>query len=163
MSDSEVEIRDAVAGDVPAVHRLIGELAEYEKLRDQMTAAESDLQAALFGEAPAAGCLVAEVNGSIVGFALYFRNYSTFVGRQGLYLEDLFVAREQRGRGIGKRLLAALARKAVELDCRRVDWAVLDWNEPAIGFYRRIGATVMPDWRIVRLEGDAIAELASEA
>ena len=163
---TDIRIAPARREDVPAILRLIEALAEYEKLTHQMVATEADLREAIFGERPSVEVVLAcaEAPGTAstpVGFALFFHNFSTFLGRPGLYLEDLFVVPEWRGRGVGRRLLAHLARLAVERNCGRMEWSVLDWNEPAIGFYRRLGASVMEDWRICRLTGDALNRVAS--
>ena len=146
---------------MPVVLRLITALGEYEKLAHEVVATEGDIRAALFGERPAAEVVIAWAGDEPVGFALFFHNFSTFLGRRGLYLEDLFVVPEWRARGIGRRLLAHLARIAVERQCGRMEWSVLDWNDPAIGFYRRIGAVVMDDWRICRLTRESLTQLAS--
>lgn len=154
-------IRPARADDSPAIAALIRELAAYERLEAEARATAADIARHLFGAHPAAEALIAEVGGEPVGFALFFTNFSTFVGRPGLYLEDLFVRPEHRGRGLGRALLAAIARLAVERGCGRVDWAVLDWNEPSIGFYRSLGANPMDDWTVFRLAGPALADLAA--
>ena len=146
--------------DVPIVLSLIAALADYEKLSHEVVATEADLRRWLFGERPAAEVVIAWTGDRAVGFALFFHNFSTFLGRPGLYLEDLFVIPDWRGQGIGRRLLAHLAALAVERGCGRLEWSVLDWNTPAIGFYRRLGAVVMDDWRICRVTGDALATLA---
>ena len=156
-----LSIRPATIDDVPLIRALIGELAEYERLADAAVATDADLRAQLFGERPAAEVLIGEVDGEPAGFALFFHNFSTFLGKRGLYLEDLFVRPAHRGSGLGKHLMAALARIAVQRDCGRFEWSVLDWNEPAIGFYRRIGATGMDEWTVQRLEGAALHALAS--
>ncbi len=140
---------------------LIRALAEYERLLDEVVAQEEDIARALAGEAPAVRALLAEVSGEPVGFALYFLNFSTFLGRQGVYLEDLFVLPDRRGGGVGRRLMEALAREARDRGAQRMDWAVLEWNEPAIGFYRRLGAAPLADWRGWRLEGPALDQLAA--
>jgi len=140
---------------------LIRALAEYERLLDEVVAQEEDIARALAGEAPAVRALLAEVSGEPVGFALYFLNFSTFLGRQGVYLEDLFVLPDRRGAGVGRRLMEALAREARDRGAQRMDWAVLEWNEPAIGFYRRLGAAPLADWRAWRLEGPALERLAA--
>ena len=139
---------------------MIRALAEYEKLAHLCVGTEQDLQDALFGRAPAAEVLIARVGGEPAGFALFFHTFSTFLARRGLWLEDLFVYPGHRGAGIGRALLQALAAIARERRCGRFEWAVLDWNTPAIAFYERLGATVMPDWRIVRVTGDALDRLA---
>ncbi|CAN0619484.1 diamine N-acetyltransferase [Burkholderia multivorans] len=153
-------IRAAEARDVGAILALMRELADFEKLTHLFVATEDDLADALFGPRPSAEALVAERDGAIVGYALFFHNYSTFLGRRGLYLEDLYVQPSQRGTGLGTAMLKRLAALAVERRCGRFEWSVLDWNQPAIDFYQKMGATVMPDWRIVRVTGDALATLA---
>jgi GNAT superfamily N-acetyltransferase len=147
--------------DVPLILRLITALAEYERLAHQLVATEAALQETLFGTHPAAEVVIAYVDDVPAGFALWFHNYSTFLARPGLYLEDLFVLPECRGHGVGRRLLTHLASVAVERRCGRMEWSVLDWNEQAIGFYRKLGATVMEDWRICRLTGDTLAALGA--
>jgi GNAT superfamily N-acetyltransferase len=154
-------LRPATPADVPLVLRLIEGLAEYERLRDQCVATEAALHASLFGPRPEAEVVVAELDGEAAGFALFFHNYSTFLARRGLYLEDLFVWPHLRGRGVGKALLVHLARLAVERGCGRFEWAVLDWNESAIGFYRSLGAEPMDDWTVMRVHGDALTRLAA--
>ena len=156
-----LSIRPATVDDVPLVRALIGELAEYERLADAAVATDADLREQLFGAHPAAEVLIGEVDGEAAGFALFFHNFSTFLGKRGLYLEDLFVRPAARGAGLGKHLMAALARIAVQRDCGRFEWSVLDWNAPAIGFYRRIGAVGMDEWTVQRLEGEALHALAS--
>jgi GNAT superfamily N-acetyltransferase len=153
-------IRAAHEADVPLIDRFIRELAEYEKLSHAVVATEEQLRRTLFGEKRFAEVLIAEEDAAPVGFALYFFNYSTFMGKPGLYLEDLFVKPETRGRGYGKALLARLAAIARERDCGRFEWAVLDWNEPAIGFYRSVGARPCDEWTVYRVTGDALEELA---
>ena len=152
--------RFATAEDVPVVLALIRELAEYERMSDLVVASEDLLRESLFGNRRAAEVLIAEERGEPLAFALFFHNFSTFLGRPGIYLEDIYVRPAARGRGIGKALLERLARIAVERDCGRMEWSVLDWNEPAIGFYRRLGAVAMDEWTVFRLTGDAIADLA---
>lgn len=154
-------IRDAVASDAPEILRFIRALAEYEKLLDQVHATEDSLRRALFGERPFAHAILASWNGVPAGFALYFFNFSTFLGKPGLYLEDLFVLPELRGHGIGKALLVELARRAQAIGCGRMEWAVLDWNAPAIRFYESLGARGIDEWRIFRLTGDGIGKLAA--
>ncbi|MCP3706700.1 GNAT family N-acetyltransferase [Paraburkholderia sp. CNPSo 3274] len=154
-------IRPATAADVGAMHALMYELAEFEKLTHLFTGTADGLADALFGARPAAEALVAEDAGRIVGYALFFHNYSTFLSRRGLYLEDLYVQPSQRGTGLGTAMLRALAAIAVERGCARFEWTVLDWNAPAIGFYEKLGATVLPDWRVVRMTGDALDKLAA--
>ncbi len=156
-----LSIRPASIDDVPLIRALIAELAEYERLADAAVATDDDLRAQLFGAQPAAEVLIGEVDGQAAGFALFFHNFSTFLGKRGLYLEDLFVRPAFRGTGLGKHLMAALARIAVQRDCGRFEWSVLDWNAPAIGFYRRIGAVGMHEWTVQRLEGEALHALAS--
>jgi GNAT superfamily N-acetyltransferase len=153
-------IRAAVPTDVPTIARLIRGLAEYEKLVHAFVLKEEDLHKHLFGPRPFAEVLIAEDAGRAVGFALFFHNYSTFRGQPGLYLEDLFVEPEHRGKGHGKALLLALARLAVERRCGRVEWAVLNWNEPSIQFYKKIGAVPMQDWTTYRLADDALLAAA---
>jgi GNAT superfamily N-acetyltransferase len=154
-------IRPATPPDVPAIHAMIAALAEFERLTHLCVATEADLAAALFAARPAAEVLLAECDGQPAGFALFFHNYSTFVGRRGLWLEDLFVLPAYRRRGCAQALLRTLAAIAVERGCGRFEWAVLDWNAGAIDFYRGLGATVLPDWRIVRVVGPALAALAT--
>lgn len=163
MPDRPIEIRPATASDVPLVLSLIRGLAEYEKLSHACVATEAGLRDSLFGPRPYAEVLIASVGGSPAGFVLYFHNYSTFLAKPGLYLEDLFVLPDHRRRGVGRALLVRLARIARERGCGRVEWAVLDWNEPAINFYRRIGADVLPDWRICRVTVEGIDRLADGA
>ena len=161
MNDALVTIRPATVDDVALIAQLIRELAEYERLADAAVATEDGLREQLFGERPAAEVLIAEADGEPVGFALFFHTFSTFLGKRGLYLEDLFVRPDFRGLGLGKHLMAALARIAVRRDCGRFEWSVLDWNAPSIAFYRKLGATGMDEWTVQRLEGDALHALAS--
>ena len=156
-----MSLRRAVRADVPEILRLIKALAEYEKLSHEVVATEAALAQTLFGARPTAEVLLAEEGGRAVGFALFFQNYSTFLARPGIYLEDLFVEPALRGRGIGKALLQAVARLAVERGCGRFEWAVLDWNAPAIGFYESLGARPMNDWTVMRLSGEALRRLGS--
>lgn len=149
-------LRPAEQTDVEAIVGLIRGLAEFENLTHLLKVTPEKLRLHLFGSRPAAEAVVAEADGEVVGFALFFTNFSTFLAQPGLYLEDLFVAPSHRGRGIGEALLTRLAQLAVERDYGRFEWSVLDWNENAIRFYRRMGATVMPDWRICRIAGDAL-------
>jgi GNAT superfamily N-acetyltransferase len=158
-----IEIRAAVSDDVPAILAFIRELASYERLEDRVVATETGLRETLFGPRPYADVLMAIDGGVPIGFALFFHNYSTFMGRPGIYLEDLYVREPARGRGVGKALLARIARLAVERNCGRLEWAVLDWNEPALGFYRRLGAEPMADWTVFRLTGPALAAVADLA
>jgi GNAT superfamily N-acetyltransferase len=158
----ELDLRSAVPADVPLILRFIRELAAYERLEHEVVADEAGLATALFGPRPYAEVVLAEAGGEPAGFALFFHNFSTFVGRPGIYLEDLYVRPAMRGRGVGARLLAHLAALAVERGCGRLEWAVLDWNEPAIGFYRRLGARPMDEWTVFRLEGEALSCLATD-
>ncbi len=144
---------------MPLILGFIRELAAYEQLEHQVVATESLLAEQLFGPRPAAEVIIAEVNGAAVGFALFFHNFSTFLGRPGLFLEDLYVQPQARGSGIGKALLRHLAGLAVERGCGRMDWNVLDWNAPAIGFYKKLGADVLPDWRTCRRDGGRVARV----
>ena len=154
-------IAPATPDDVAAILAMIEALAYYEQLRPLCVATDSDLRAALFGSRPAAEVVVGWEDRTAVGFALFFHNFSTFLGRKGLYLEDLFVRPAYRRRGYGRALLMHLARIAVERGCGRFEWAVLDWNAPAIDFYQSLGAALLPDWRIVRVTGPALSRLAS--
>ena len=154
------QIRNASEQDVPLILQMIKGLAEYEKLSDQVVATEDGLREALFGAHPSAEVVVGYAGDQPAGFALFFHNFSTFLGQRGLYLEDLFVLPEWRGRGLGRLLLAHLARIAVERNCGRMEWSVLDWNEPAMRVYLGIGATPLDDWTICRLTGDALHHLA---
>jgi len=156
-----LSIRPATVDDVPLIRQLVSELAEYERLADAAVATDHDLREQLFGAHPAAEVLIGEVDGEAAGFALFFHNFSTFLGKRGLYLEDLFVRPAFRGVGLGKHLMAALARIAVQRGCGRFEWSVLDWNAPAIGFYRTLGATGLDEWTVQRLEGDALHSLAA--
>ncbi len=153
-------IRKAKRGDAPLLLQFIRDLAVYEKLRDAVVADTPDIDRALFGEQPKAFALIAEWEGAPCGFALYFFNFSTFVGKHGVYLEDLFVRETHRGRGIGKALLARLARIAKDNDCGRLEWSVLDWNAPSIAFYKSLGAAAMDEWTIYRLDGAPLDDLA---
>jgi GNAT superfamily N-acetyltransferase len=161
-SDHDVLIAPATERDVSVLHGLIGALAEYERLTQDVVATEADLHEALFGPHRYAEAVVASIDGTTVGFALWFHNYSTFVGRPGLYLEDLFVLPAWRGRGIGRALIVHLARIAVERRCGRMEWSVLDWNEPAIRFYKSLGARPMDEWTVYRITGDALRTLADD-
>ncbi|HEY0718529.1 MAG TPA: GNAT family N-acetyltransferase [Streptosporangiaceae bacterium] len=155
-------IRNAEPGDVPAVHRLIRALAAYERSLTSVTGTEDDLRQALFGPRPAVFAHVAEHEGQVAGFALWFLNYSTWTGRHGIYLEDLFVDPERRGQGYGKALLTELARLCVERGYQRLEWVVLDWNTPSIEFYKSLGAQPMDQWDIYRLSGPALRALGSD-
>ncbi|ALP63543.1 GNAT family N-acetyltransferase [Paraburkholderia caribensis] len=156
-------IRAATPDDVGAMLALMYELAEFEKLTHLFIATEDGLRDALFGARPSAEAIVAERDGKMIGYALFFHNYSTFLGRRGLYLEDLYVQPTERGTGLGSKMLRYLAALAVERQCGRFEWSVLDWNQPAIDFYQKMGATVLPDWRVVRITGDALDQLAASA
>jgi GNAT superfamily N-acetyltransferase len=155
-------IERATERDVPLILRLIKGLAEYEKLTDEVRATEDDLRRSLFGPNPSAEVVVGYAGDEPVGFALFFHNYSTFLARPGMYLEDLFVVPAWRGHGYGRQLLAHLATLAVERGCGRLEWAVLDWNEPAIGFYKSLGAKPLHDWTVFRVTGDGLHQLASQ-
>ncbi len=157
---SSLTIRLATITDVPLILHFIRGLAEYERLPDAVVATEALLAEQLFGERPGAEVLIAEWDGAPAGFALFCHNFSTFLGRRGLWLEDLFVEPAHRGRGIGKALLARLAAIAVERDCGRLEWSVLDWNTDAIGFYRSLGAVAMDEWTTFRVTGADLAILA---
>jgi GNAT superfamily N-acetyltransferase len=157
-----LQIRFAERADVPLILRLIKALSVYEKLEDRVIATEEKIDHALFGPRPYAETLIAELDGEAVGFALFFHNFSTFLAQPGIYLEDLFVEPEHRGAGVGRALLERLASIALERDCGRLEWAVLDWNKDAIGFYRRLGATPNDDWTVYRLTGEALRALAGE-
>jgi GNAT superfamily N-acetyltransferase len=154
-------IRSATEQDIPIILDLIKQLADYERMADRVTATEQRLHDTLFGERPAAEVLLATLEGETVGFAVFFTNYSTFLAKPGLYLEDLFVQPHARGKGIGKALLARLAGIAVERDCGRVDWQVLNWNEPSIAFYEALGAVALSDWTTYRLTGESLAKLGN--
>ena len=155
-----IRIESAQERDVPLILELIRGLAEYERMSDQVIATEAGLREALFGAQPSAEVIVAYADDRPAGFALFFHNFSTFLGRRGLYLEDLFVKPEFRRLGIGRRLLTELARMAVERGCGRFEWSVLDWNAPAIEFYKRLGARPLDEWTIFRMTGDALTRLA---
>jgi len=156
-----IAIRPARPGDAGLVLGFITKLAAYEKLPDEVRASEAMIDAALFGERPRVFCDIAEWHGVPAGFALWFYNFSTFRGVHGIWLEDLYVEPEHRGRGIGKSLLAGLARRCVEEGLGRLEWWVLDWNEPAIAIYRAIGARMMDEWTVCRLDGDALGRLGA--
>jgi GNAT superfamily N-acetyltransferase len=158
--DDTITIRAAAAHEMPEVLAFIRELAVYERLEHQVVASVDDLTAALCGPQRYAEVVFACLDGVPVGFALFFHNFSTFLGKPGIYLEDLFVRPAARGRGIGKRVLAWLAATALERGCARLDWAVLDWNEPALKFYRRLGAEAQDEWTTMRLTGTALQRLA---
>lgn len=159
-ASATIVVRPATPADTAAIYGFIRDLAEYEKLLDEVTASEADIGRHLFGPAPRAFCDIAEADGEPVGFALWFYNYSTFAGRHGIYLEDLFVRQEARGLGAGRALLANLARRCLAEDLARLEWAVLDWNAPSIAFYDRLGAAAMDEWTVRRLTGAALERLA---
>jgi GNAT superfamily N-acetyltransferase len=158
---TEFKIRTARLADVPTILQLIRDLATYERAPNEVTATEEQLVDVLFGEKPAAEVLLAFENETPVGFAVFFRNFSTWLGRPGLYLEDLFVKPEKRGKGYGHALLVDLAKIARDRGCGRMEWAVLDWNDPAIQFYHKLGAKPMNEWTVFRLTRDGIARLAN--
>ncbi|MCJ1885129.1 GNAT family N-acetyltransferase [Pseudomonas sp. LA21] len=158
-----VALRPAVPADIPLIIELITELADYERLVHEVKADAERMHEHLFGPRPYAEVLIGEVDGEPQGFALFFHNYSTWLSQPGIYLEDLFVRPAARGAGLGKALLTELARLAVERGCGRLEWSVLDWNEPAIGFYKSLGARAQDEWTVYRLTGDALRELAHKA
>lgn len=158
---SNIKIRNAEIKDCHLIKSFIQQLADYEKMSDDVVATVEDLEATLFGERSYAEVVIGELNGEPVGFALFFHNYSTFVGKPGIYLEDLFVIPAARGKKVGKALLIHLAKIAVARDCARFEWSVLDWNQPAIDFYRSIGAVGMEEWTVQRVDGEELAALAS--
>lgn len=159
---SEFRIEPATERDVPLMLRFIKALAEYEKLAHEVVATEASLRESLFGPQPSAEVIIAYAGTEPAGFAVFFHNYSTFLGQPGLYVEDLFVLPQWRGRGLGRQLLAYVAHLAVTRGCRRLEWAVLDWNEPAIRLYRVLGARPMDEWTVYRLTGEALEKLAKE-
>ncbi|MGQ3100749.1 MAG: GNAT family N-acetyltransferase [Sphingopyxis solisilvae] len=156
-----IAIRPATPADLPLIAQFIRDLAEYEKLAHEVRFDETGLGEKLFGPRPYAEVVIGEIEGTPQGFALFFHNFSTFEGRPGLYLEDLFVRPAARGSGLGKALLAHLARLCVDRDCARLEWSVLDWNAPAIGFYQSLGARLMDEWTVMRVDGDALTDLAA--
>ncbi len=156
-----ISLRVATRDDIALIAQFIRALADYEKLLDEVRLDEGVLAEKLFGPRPYAEVLIGEIDGQPQGFALFFHNFSTFEGRPGIYLEDLFVTPEARGSGLGTALLAELARLAVERDCARLEWSVLDWNEPSIGFYKALGAKPMDEWTVFRLDGAALTNLAT--
>ena len=160
MSETPIRIERATERDVPLILELITALSVYERLAHEVTATEEQLRKTLFGPNPSAEVLIGYAGDEPAGFALFFPNYSTFLGKPGIHLEDLFVKPEWRGHGFGRQLLERLAAIAVERDCGRLEWTVLDWNEPAIGFYKKLGATPMDAWKIMRVTGDALHKLA---
>lgn len=161
MQPGLISIRAARPADVPTILRFIWELAEYERAREEAIATPELLNEALFSERPACEAFIGEFAGRAEGFALFFHNFSTWKGKRGVYLEDLYVTPAARGKGLGKALLAAVAKVAVERGCPRLEWNVLDWNEPALQFYRSLGAEPMSEWTIHRVTGEALAKLAS--
>ena len=160
MPNTDLVLRAATVADTPIILELVTALAEYERIADGLVATEERLRESLFGPSPEAEVVLAEVDGRSAGFAIFFHNYSTLLARKGIWLEDLFVRPEHRGRGIGRRLLEHLARLAVERGCGRLEWWVLDWNESAIRFYRSLGALPMDQWTVYRITGDALETLA---
>ncbi|MDP5134710.1 GNAT family N-acetyltransferase [Rheinheimera baltica] len=159
---AEIRLRLAEIHDVPAILNFIQGLAKYEKLSDQVVATEEKLTQTLFGDKRFAEVVIAEYQHQAAGFALFFHNYSTFLAKPGIYLEDLFVLTEYRGKGLGKALLSHLAKLAIERDCGRLEWSVLDWNQPAIDFYQAQGASMLHDWRINRVTGEQLIALAKQ-
>ncbi|UNU41356.1 GNAT family N-acetyltransferase [Sphingopyxis sp. YF1] len=155
-----LSIRPATRADLPLIAQFIRDLADYEKLAHEVRFDEATLGEKLFGARPYAEVVIGEIGGAAQGFALFFHNFSTFEGRPGIHLEDLFVRPEARGSGLGKALLAHLAKLCVERGCARLEWSVLDWNAPAIGFYEGLGARMMDEWTVMRVDGDALTELA---
>ena len=156
-----LQIASATPADVPVILSLIRELAEFERLLSDVTATEADLHRDLFGAHPGAEVLIARMGDEVAGFALFFHNYSTFLARRGIYLEDLFVRSQYRGQGVGEALLRHLARTAIERQCGRLEWSVLDWNQRAIDFYKSLGAQPMDEWTVHRVTGDALKKLAT--
>ena len=156
-----VSVRVATVADTPLILQFIRELAEYERMLDDVEATEADIRRDLFGENPRSFCEIAEYQGQPVGFALWFYNYSTFRGRAGIYLEDLFVRTEARGVGAGKALLRRLAQRCVDAELGRLEWAVLNWNAPSIAFYDSLGASAKTEWTVRRLDGEALERLAA--
>jgi len=160
VTDGSLAIRPARPGEASLVFQFVRELAEYEKLEHEVQATEAMIDAALFGEQPRVFCDIAEWDGEPVGFAVWFLNFSTFSGRPGIYLEDIFVRPPFRGRGVGKALMVHLARKCVENGWARLQWSVLDWNTPSIEFYKSLGGVLLDEWTVVRVSGDALTRLA---
>jgi len=157
-----LSIRSATPADLPLIAQLIRDLADYEKLAHEVRFDEAVMGEKLFGARPYAEVVIGELNGAAQGFALFFHNFSTFEGKPGIYLEDLFVRPAARGSGLGKALLSHLAMLAVERDCARLEWSVLDWNEPAIGFYKKLGARLMDEWTVMRVDGAALQQLGAD-
>jgi GNAT superfamily N-acetyltransferase len=160
-TESTFSIRAAQASDVVHIHGMIVELAIFEKLEHLVVATEALLHEGLFGARPSCEALVGEENGKVVCFALFFHNFSTFLTKKGLYLEDLYVRQDHRGKGFGRQMLVRLAQLAVERNCGRFEWSVLDWNEPAIQFYKSMGAEILPEWRTCRVTGPSLSALAA--
>lgn len=163
MTTDKLSIRPAQPSDVAHIHAMIVELAVFEKLEHLVVATEALLHEGLFGARPSCEAIIGEADGEVVTFALFFHNFSTFLTKKGLYLEDLYVRQAHRGKGYGRAMLKKLAEIAVERNCGRFEWSVLDWNEPAINFYKGMGADILPDWRICRVTGDALTKLARPA
>lgn len=161
-TSTNLTLSPATPADVPAIAQLIHALAEYEKLSHEVTGKPEDLAQHLFGDRPYAECILARVDDNPVGFALFFHNYSTFLMKPGIYLEDLFVLPDYRGQGIGQLLLKYLGKLAIERNCGRLEWNVLDWNSPAIAFYQRMGAEIKPEWELCRVTGEALKNLAKD-
>jgi GNAT superfamily N-acetyltransferase len=155
-------LRAATSDDIPGILEMIRELAEFENLSDQVVATEADYQESLFGKTPVAGAIVAESEGNLVGYAIYFSTFSSFIGRAGLWLEDLYVRPAFRGTGVGKGLLKAVGQIAADRDAGRYEWSVLDWNQNAIDLYERVGGEILQEWRIVRMDRDGIENLTSQ-
>jgi GNAT superfamily N-acetyltransferase len=160
--ENQLGLRFATVADVPVILAMIKELAEYEKLSHEVVATEADLRQSLFGKQPQAEVILAEYQNMVAGFALFFHSFSTFVGKPGIYLEDLYIKPEMRGNGFGKQLLAYLAKLAQERNCGRLEWSVLNWNQPAINVYQSIGAKAMDDWTVYRVTGQALVDLAAK-
>lgn len=158
-----VRIEPATPADIPVILTLIRELAEFERLLDQVTASEEQIRDGLFGARPSAEVAMARVDGEVAGFALYFHNFSTFLAKPGIYLEDLYVRQKFRGQGCGEALLRHLARTALERGCGRLEWSVLHWNQRAIDFYESLGATPMKEWTVYRVTGDALIKLGNKS
>jgi len=163
MTDATLSVRPAVQGDASLLLTLIRELADYERLSHEVRATEELLHEALFGERPYAEAVIGHVGEHVAGFALFFHNFSTFLARPGMYLEDLYVRPQYRGSGLGKALLQHVAQLAVERGCGRMEWSVLDWNTPAAGFYRNLGAEPMDEWTVFRLTGEALRQVGRKA
>ncbi|GAB3432747.1 GNAT family N-acetyltransferase [Massilia solisilvae] len=162
MTTNQLSIRPATPSDVTHIYSMILELAVFEKLEHLVVATEALLHEGLFGANPSCEAIVGEENGQVVTFALFFHNFSTFLTKKGLYLEDLYVRESHRGKGYGTAMLKHLAQIAVERQCGRFEWSVLDWNEPAINFYKAMGAAILPDWRICRVTGESLTALAAD-